>query len=98
MLACTYTVSDILASRGSACEILERLGLSSGFRGAGAVRSGLPALVRRIPLGAKVRECAAAAEHKTVQDIPELPEATDVQAGVVRLSELQEQHYSYIRV
>jgi uncharacterized protein len=44
------------------------------------------------------RKGAAAAEHKAVQDIPELPEATDVQAGVVRLSELQEQHYSYIRV
>jgi hypothetical protein len=44
------------------------------------------------------RKGAAAAEHKAIQDIPELPEATDVQAGVVRLSELQEQHYSYIRV
>ena len=44
------------------------------------------------------RKSAAAAEHKEVQDIPELPEATGVQAGVVRLSELQEQHYSYIRV
>ena len=40
----------------------------------------------------------AAAEHKTVQEIPELPEATDVPAGVVRLAELQEQGYSYIRV
>ena len=44
------------------------------------------------------RKAVAAAEHKAVQDILELPEATDVQAGVVRLSELQEQHYSYIRV
>ena len=40
----------------------------------------------------------AAAEHKTVQEIPEVPEATDVAAGVVRLVELQEQGYSYIRV
>jgi intracellular sulfur oxidation DsrE/DsrF family protein len=40
----------------------------------------------------------AAAEHKTVQEIPELPEASDVPAGVVRLAELQEQHFSYIRV
>ena len=44
------------------------------------------------------RRAMAAAEHKKVQDIPELPEATDVQAGVVRLAELQEQHYSYIKV
>jgi intracellular sulfur oxidation DsrE/DsrF family protein len=40
----------------------------------------------------------AAAEHKSVRDIPQLPEATDVAAGVVRLAELQEQRYSYIRV
>jgi intracellular sulfur oxidation DsrE/DsrF family protein len=40
----------------------------------------------------------AAAEHKAPEDIPEVPEATDVQAGVVRLTELQEQNYSYIRV
>ena len=44
------------------------------------------------------RKGAAAAEHKAPQDIPELPEVTDVEAGVVRLSELQDQHYSYIRV
>jgi hypothetical protein len=44
------------------------------------------------------RKAVATAEHKAVQDIQELPEATDVQAGVVRLSELQEQNYSYIRV
>jgi intracellular sulfur oxidation DsrE/DsrF family protein len=44
------------------------------------------------------RKGLAAAEHKAPQDIPEVPEATDVPAGVVRLSELQEQHYSYIRV
>ena len=40
----------------------------------------------------------AAAEHKAVQDIKQLPEATDVAAGVVRLTELQEQRYAYIRV
>ncbi len=40
----------------------------------------------------------AAAEHKAVQDIPQVPKATDVDAGVARLAELQEQHYSYIRV
>jgi hypothetical protein len=44
------------------------------------------------------RKGLAAAEGKAPQDIPELPEATDVQAGVVRLNELQEQDYSYIRV
>ena len=46
----------------------------------------------------KTREGLAAAEHKLPQDIPELPEATDVAAGVVRLSELQAAQYSYIRV
>jgi intracellular sulfur oxidation DsrE/DsrF family protein len=40
----------------------------------------------------------AAAEHKSIQEIPQVPEATDVTAGVVRLTELQEQSYSYIRV
>lgn len=44
------------------------------------------------------RKGAAKAEGKAVQDIPEVPEATDVQAGVVRLNELQEQGWSYIRV
>ena len=44
------------------------------------------------------RRGMAAAEHKAVADIPEVPEATDVPAGVVRLTELQEQHYSYIKV
>jgi intracellular sulfur oxidation DsrE/DsrF family protein len=44
------------------------------------------------------RRGIAAAEGKAPQDILELPETTDVPAGVVRLSELQEQHYSYIRV
>ena len=44
------------------------------------------------------RKGAAAAEHKAPQDISELAEATDVEAGVVRLSELQDQDYWYIRV
>jgi uncharacterized protein len=44
------------------------------------------------------RNAVAKAEGKAPQDIPELPEATDVPAGVVRLSELQEQDWSYIRV
>jgi hypothetical protein len=44
------------------------------------------------------RKGAAKAEGKAVQDIPQVPEATDVPAGIVRLSELQEQDYSYIRV
>jgi uncharacterized protein len=44
------------------------------------------------------RKAVAKAEGKAVQDILEVPEATDVAAGVVRLSELQEQGFSYIRV
>jgi intracellular sulfur oxidation DsrE/DsrF family protein len=44
------------------------------------------------------RAAMARAEHKSAADIPELPEATDVPAGVVRLAELQEQRYGYIRV
>jgi len=44
------------------------------------------------------RKGAAAREHKTVAEIPEVPEATDVPAGVVRITELQEQNYHYIRV
>ena len=44
------------------------------------------------------RKGLAAAAGKTLEEIPELPEASDVPAGVVRLSELQEQKYSYIRV
>ena len=44
------------------------------------------------------RKAVAKAEGKAVQDIPEVPEATDVPAGVVRLNELQEQGWSYIRV
>ena len=44
------------------------------------------------------RKAIAKAEGKAVQDIPQVPEATDVPAGIVRLSELQEQGWSYIRV
>ncbi|HBK08761.1 MAG TPA: hypothetical protein DDZ81_23380 [Acetobacteraceae bacterium] len=44
------------------------------------------------------RKAMAKAEGKAVQDIPEVPEATDVPAGVVRLNELQEQGWTYIRV
>lgn len=44
------------------------------------------------------RKGAAAAEGKQPGDIPEVPEVTDVAAGVVRLTELQEQGWSYIRV
>ena len=44
------------------------------------------------------RKGVAKAEGKTMAEIPEVPEATDVPAGVVRLSELQEQGWSYIRV
>jgi intracellular sulfur oxidation DsrE/DsrF family protein len=36
-------------------------------------------------------------EGKKIEDIVELPEATDIPAGVVRLSELQEQGWSYVR-
>ena len=44
------------------------------------------------------RDGAARAEGKTAQAIPEVPQATDVPSGIVRLSELQEQGWSYIRV
>ena len=44
------------------------------------------------------RAGAARAEGKAASEIPEVPEATDVPAGIVRLSELQEQGWSYIRV
>jgi uncharacterized protein len=44
------------------------------------------------------RAAIAKAEGKAPQDIPQVPEATDVAAGIVRLSELQEQGWSYIRV
>ncbi len=43
------------------------------------------------------RRGVAKAEGKTVEQIVELPEATDVAAGVVRMIELQEQGWSYIR-
>lgn len=36
-------------------------------------------------------------EQKTVNEIVEVPEATDVPAGVVRIMELQEQGWSYLR-
>jgi len=44
------------------------------------------------------RRAVAKAEGKAIGDIPQVPEATDVPAGVVRLNELQEQDWSYIRV
>ena len=44
------------------------------------------------------RKGMAKAEQKEPEDIPEVPEATDVAAGVARLADLQEQQYSYIRV
>ena len=44
------------------------------------------------------RRGQAAAEGKAPEDIPELEGVTDVPAGVVRLAELQEQGWSYIRV
>jgi intracellular sulfur oxidation DsrE/DsrF family protein len=44
------------------------------------------------------RAAIAKAEAKAAQDIPQVPEATDVAAGVVRLNQLQEQNWSYIRV
>jgi intracellular sulfur oxidation DsrE/DsrF family protein len=44
------------------------------------------------------REGAAKREGKTVGQIPELPEATPVPAGIGRLNDLQEQGWSYIRV
>ena len=40
----------------------------------------------------------AAAEGKQAADIAELPGVTDVHAGIVRIAELQEQGWSYIRV
>ena len=44
------------------------------------------------------RKTLAAAEHKQPGDIPEVPEATDVPAGIVRIADLQEQGWTYIRV
>lgn len=43
------------------------------------------------------RRSVAKAEGKTVNQIEELPGVSDVPAGIVRLSELQEQGWSYIR-
>jgi len=43
------------------------------------------------------RRGVAKAEGKTVEQIVEIPEATDVAAGVVRMIELQEQGWSYVR-
>jgi intracellular sulfur oxidation DsrE/DsrF family protein len=43
------------------------------------------------------RAAAAKREGKTVEQIVQVPEATDVPAGIVRLSELQEQGWSYVR-
>ena len=47
---------------------------------------------------ANTRRGIAQAEHKEASDIPEVPQATDVPSGVVRLSELQELGWSYIKV
>jgi len=44
------------------------------------------------------RKAMAKAESKSIEQIVEIPEATDVPAGIVRLSELQEQGWSYVRV
>jgi hypothetical protein len=43
------------------------------------------------------RHGLAKAEGKSIEQIVEVPEATDVPAGIVRLSELQEQGWSYVR-
>jgi intracellular sulfur oxidation DsrE/DsrF family protein len=43
------------------------------------------------------RRAVARQEGKKLEEIVELPEATDVPAGVVRVSELQEQGWSYVR-
>ena len=43
------------------------------------------------------RRTMAMAEGKSLEDIPELPEVEDVAAGVVHISELQEQGWSYLR-
>jgi intracellular sulfur oxidation DsrE/DsrF family protein len=44
------------------------------------------------------RAAVAKAEGKTMEQIVQVPEATDVPAGIVRLNELQEQGWSYVRV
>lgn len=43
------------------------------------------------------RAAVAKAEGKTLEQIVQVPEATDIASGVVRLSELQEQGWSYVR-
>ena len=43
------------------------------------------------------RRASAKAEHKTFAEIPQVPEARDIPAGVVRMADLQEQGWSYIR-
>ena len=43
------------------------------------------------------RAAVARQDNKKPEDIAQLPEAVDVPAGVVRLSELQEDGWSYIR-
>jgi intracellular sulfur oxidation DsrE/DsrF family protein len=45
----------------------------------------------------KSRQGVAKTEGKTVDQIVEIPEVTDVPAGIVRLTELQEQGWSYVR-
>ncbi len=44
------------------------------------------------------RRGIAHAEGKTPADIKELPGITDIPSGIVRLTDLQEQGYSYVRV
>jgi uncharacterized protein len=43
------------------------------------------------------RHAIAASEGKATEDIPQLPEAASVTAGVVHIAELQEQGWSYLR-
>ncbi len=43
------------------------------------------------------RAAVAKTEGKTLEQIVQVPEATDVPAGIVRLNELQEQGWSYVR-
>ncbi len=67
------------------------------------VRAHLAEIRRRYPAVVfaacqNTRRSLAEAEHKAIQDIPEVPEATDVPAGIVRLTESQEQGWAYIRV
>ena len=46
----------------------------------------------------KTRAGIAKAENKTADQIREVPEATDIPSGVVRICDLQEQGWAYIRV